>query len=245
MTPTATSRRRGRPELVMRRLLASSFPVLTALLLAGCPTKPKQGECKTSADCAGQEGYGKVCIEGRCQECGADSDCKAGFACRESRCVPKPQCAADADCPAGQPCQDGRCVPAQPQGPVSREEAKPKAPAVEAGCADAGAFTIRFGFNDALLGSEGQGTLQKLAGCLKKAPAKRIVIAGHCDERGTTQYNIALGSRRAEVAKRYLSDLGIAARMETVSYGKERPLCTESNEECWSRNRRDDFQVER
>ena len=80
---------------------------------------------------------------------------------------------------------------------------------------------------------------------LKRAPAKRVTVSGHADERGTTQYNIALGARRAEAARKYLSDLGSGAKLDTVSFGKEKPLCTESNEECWARNRRDEFQVER
>jgi peptidoglycan-associated lipoprotein len=71
------------------------------------------------------------------------------------------------------------------------------------------------------------------------------VVAGHCDERGTTEYNLALGTRRAEAAKRYLSDLGTSVTIETVTYGEERPVCNESNEACWSRNRRAEFQIVR
>ena len=67
----------------------------------------------------------------------------------------------------------------------------------------------------------------------------RISIEGHCDERGSTEYNLGLGQRRAEAAKNYLISLGISAdRMETVSWGKERPFCTDHNEECWQQNRR-------
>ena len=97
----------------MRRVLFLALTVSGVVALSGCPAKPKKGECKTSADCASQEGFGKVCIEGRCQECGQDSDCMAGFSCRDNKCVPKPQCGTDADCPAGQSCQGERCVPRQ------------------------------------------------------------------------------------------------------------------------------------
>jgi flagellar motor protein MotB len=70
----------------------------------------------------------------------------------------------------------------------------------------------------------------------------RVVIQGNCDERGSRAYNLALGDRRAKAAKRYLIQLGIAAsRMRTVSFGKDRPLCTEHNETCWQRNRRAHF----
>jgi peptidoglycan-associated lipoprotein len=112
-------------------------------------------------------------------------------------------------------------------------------------CADAQAFTIRFGFNQATLGADSQGTLQKLADCLKQTPAKQVVIAGHADDRGTTQYNIALAARRAETARKYLSDLGASGKLETVSFGEEKPLCGDASEDCWARNRRAEFQVDR
>jgi peptidoglycan-associated lipoprotein len=67
----------------------------------------------------------------------------------------------------------------------------------------------------------------------------RVTIEGHCDERGTREYNIGLGARRANAVKEYLVSLGVSSgRVDTVSYGKERPICTESNEDCWAQNRR-------
>ena len=224
----------------MRRVLLTAIFAAAIASLSGCPAKPKNGECKTSQDCLAQEGYGKICVEGRCQECGQDSDCKEGFVCRSNRCVPKPECQADADCGPGRRCENERCVASREQAAVA-----PSAPSVSPECADASAFTIHFAFDKSNLTSDSQGTLQKLAGCLKSAPAKKVVVQGHCDERGTTQYNIALGSRRAEAAKKYLGDLGAPSGIDTVSYGKERPLCTQSTEDCWARNRRDEFEVER
>jgi peptidoglycan-associated lipoprotein len=228
----------------MRRVSLLILTLVGLATLAGCPAKPKNGECKSSKDCLAQEGYGKVCVEGRCQECAADADCKEGFVCRTNKCVPKPQCQADADCPSGQRCENDRCV--APPKPVGEGEgaggAQGKVP-VE--CQDTAAFTIRFGFDQSTLTPDSQSSLQKLADCLKRAPAKKILVSGHADERGTTQYNIALGGRRAEAARKYLDDLGSGAKLDTVSFGKEKPLCTESNEECWARNRRDEFQVDR
>jgi peptidoglycan-associated lipoprotein len=243
----------------MRRVLLLALSVSGALALSGCPAKPKQGECKTSKDCLDQKGFGQICVEGRCQECGEDGDCKAGFVCQSNKCVPKPQCGSDADCPAGQSCQGERCVARaagscagdRDCGPdekcdsgkcVARAEAAGKVPAE---CADASAFTVYFGFDQATLGGDSQKSLQKLADCLKRAPAKRVLVQGSADERGTSQYNIALGSRRAEAAKKYLSDLGAAGTFETVSYGNEKPVCTESTEACWAKNRRADFQIDR
>jgi peptidoglycan-associated lipoprotein len=210
-----------------------------AIVLAGCPKKPAPGECETSADCADQVGYGKVCVEGRCQECAADTDCQAGFACRDNKCVPRPECVTDADCPADQMCQAERCV-ARP-APLPAE---PERPSISPACADDSAFTIFFDFDKSVLKPQALGSLQRLGDCLREG-ATRVVIAGHCDERGTTEYNLALGTRRAESARRYLSDLGVAVSAETVTYGEERPVCTESNEACWSRNRRAEFQIVR
>jgi peptidoglycan-associated lipoprotein len=69
-----------------------------------------------------------------------------------------------------------------------------------------------------------------------------VLIEGHCDERGSAEYNLGLGDRRATAAKEFLVQLGVPAdRLRTVSYGKERPQCTDSNEECWQKNRRAHF----
>jgi len=101
---------------------------------------------------------------------------------------------------------------------------------------------IYFAFDKYTLRPEARDALKKNADWLSKNPAKNVVIEGNCDERGTGEYNMALGQRRADSAAKYLIDLGIAKdRVSTVSYGKERPVCKESNEECWSKNRRTDF----
>ena len=84
-----------------------------------------------------------------------------------------------------------------------------------------------------------QATLQSQAQWLARYPNKRIVIEGHCDERGTRDYNLALGERRANAAKNYLASLGVdASRIQTVSHGKEKPAAEGSNEQAWAINRR-------
>ena len=249
----------------MRRVLYVILCAAGALALTACPAKPKNGECKSSADCAQQSGYGKVCVEGRCEECGTDTDCQAGFVCRSNKCTPKPQCGGDMDCAAGQMCQGERCV-TRPTGTCGSDRdcaggscqngrcvtaaAQPEAAtttsmAVSAECSDAAGFTIHFGFDQATLTADSQANLQKLADCLRKAPARRVVVQGNCDERGTAQYNVALGSRRAEAARKYLSDLGAGGSIDTVSFGKEKPVCKQATEDCWARNRRDDFVIDR
>lgn len=103
---------------------------------------------------------------------------------------------------------------------------------------------IHFGYNDATIQPQDNEILKSNADYLSKNAAVRVQIEGHCDDRGSEEYNIALGARRAQAAKDYLSTLGIAAdRMSTISYGKELPLCTEETDDCWAKNRRDHFVV--
>ncbi len=99
-----------------------------------------------------------------------------------------------------------------------------------------------FDFNKADIRGDARTALAKTAEFLRSYPQVRVTIEGHCDERGSTEYNIGLGERRAQAAKNYLISLGIGAnRMDTVSWGKERPFCTEHTEECWQQNRRAHF----
>jgi peptidoglycan-associated lipoprotein len=103
---------------------------------------------------------------------------------------------------------------------------------------------IHFGYNDATIQPQDNDVLKSNADYLSKNASTRVQIEGHCDDRGSEEYNIALGARRAQAAKDYLSTLGIAAdRMSTISYGKELPLCSEETEDCWAQNRRDHFAV--
>jgi peptidoglycan-associated lipoprotein len=99
-----------------------------------------------------------------------------------------------------------------------------------------------FDFNKADIRPDAREALTRDAQFLRSYPQVRVTIEGHCDERGSTEYNIGLGERRAQAAKNYLISLGIGAnRMDTVSWGKERPFCTEHTEECWQQNRRGHF----
>ena len=99
--------------------------------------------------------------------------------------------------------------------------------------------TVHFAYNEYNIQDADKGTLQKQATWLNRYPSVQITIEGHCDERGTREYNLALGARRANAVKEYLVSLGVnTSRLQTVSYGKERPLCTQSNEDCWAQNRR-------
>jgi peptidoglycan-associated lipoprotein len=98
---------------------------------------------------------------------------------------------------------------------------------------------VFFDFNESDLTPEARATLDRQAAWLKKYPNVNVTIEGHCDERGTREYNLALGERRASAVKNYLVADGIgSARVKTISYGKERPAVLGSNEAAWAQNRR-------
>jgi peptidoglycan-associated lipoprotein len=101
---------------------------------------------------------------------------------------------------------------------------------------------ILYAFNGYTLSEEARKTLQKKAEFLKRYPKAKVTVEGHCDERGTTEYNLALGERRATTAHHYLAQLGIpAGNLTMISYGKERPLATGHDEASWAKNRRAHF----
>jgi len=99
-----------------------------------------------------------------------------------------------------------------------------------------------FDLDKADIRPDARAALEKTAAFLKGYPLAHVTIEGHCDERGSTEYNLALGDRRANAVKQYLVNLGIpAGNLNTVSFGKEKPFCMESNESCWQQNRRGHF----
>lgn len=243
----------------MRRIGVLAFVLAVIGGAAGCAKHWKNGECETSANCTDQAGYGKVCVQGRCQECGGDSDCKSGFRCRDNACVPRPECEASADCGDGKTCQDGRCVSSAPKpecdgneecGPgksceagrcVAAPEPTKTAPSLATCLSEAG--SVHFAFDRANLTADAREVLSKVSTCLAVSPGS-VVVEGNCDERGTVEYNLHLGQRRAEAAKKYLMSLPTRpASVSAVSYGKEHPICSEHVEACWSRNRRADFKT--
>jgi peptidoglycan-associated lipoprotein len=103
---------------------------------------------------------------------------------------------------------------------------------------------VHFDYDKADIREGDKAILQKNADVLKQFDFLMVTVEGHCDERGSVEYNLALGERRAKASYDYLVSLGVpAARLKTVSYGKEIPLCHESTADCWARNRRDKFTV--
>ena len=134
-----------------------------------------------------------------------------------------------------------------PAGPVDAQEQAPP-PSIQELQAEAERSgllgDVFYQFDKYDLRSDARDRLQKNAEYMKQNPSLRFNIEGHCDERGTNEYNIALGQSRSTSALDYLVSLGVAAnRFKTISYGEERPFCTESTEACWQKNRRARFVI--
>lgn len=239
-----------------------AIATLAAGLSFGLGCKPAYPKCDNDGSC-NTDGHKGVCIDGTCQECGKDADCQAGFVCRSSTCKPKPECENDSecqnpkvcrgekcilecqqdgDCGQGQACKNNRCT-------VKAECAKDADCAGNGKCVDGACHqpeactldSIHFAYNESTLDDSAKQTLQKNLECLKAKPGK-VTIAGNCDDRGTEEYNLHLGQRRADAAQKYLIGLGESKKnLKTVSYGKDKPTCSEASESCWGQNRRDDF----
>jgi len=148
--------------------------------------------------------------------------------------------------PESQP-QKVESAPAMPavQPVAGGEQAAAEAKAKEASAKNgAGLQPIYFEFDKSFIRDDAKEAMKANAAYLKAHPKEKILIEGNCDERGTIEYNQALGQRRAASAKKYLADLGISGkRIQLISYGKEKPVCTQSTEDCWQKNRRDDFDI--
>ncbi|MBI3550213.1 MAG: OmpA family protein [Elusimicrobia bacterium] len=132
--------------------------------------------------------------------------------------------------------------------PVQREGDSAMAPAAETAEVDirTGDFTpipdlapVRFAYDAYSLSEDARAALKKNVEYIKAHPTTGLLVTGNCDERGTIEYNLALGQRRATAVREYYARLGIPAKtIGTISYGKEKPSCHESTEECWTKNRR-------
>ncbi len=245
----------------MRRISMVAGLGLAVAVLAGCP--PTYPNCNSDEQC--QE-KGEVCVNGACQECASDENCKEGFMCKESKCMPKPpECTADAQCPNGiceankcvaplctgdtgctglEECQSGRCV-TPPNACASDTDCGEGLVCESNRCTDAMARCtwepLRFGFNEASLSSEAQAQLGEMVDCIKRVSGS-VELAGHADERGTEEYNLQLSQKRAASVKRYLEALGVeTVKLKTVGYGENRPVDSSPTEEAWSTNRRVEF----
>jgi peptidoglycan-associated lipoprotein len=153
--------------------------------------------------------------------------------------APQPAQPAPEPAPAPQPADDSAERDRLEKERLAREAAE-KARTVSADLA----AMINFDYDQAVVRPADQATLDRKAAILTANPGVKIRIAGHADERGSDEYNLALGNRRAAAAKRYLENKGVdASRIDVVSYGEERPLNPGNDETAYAQNRRDEFEV--
>lgn len=226
--------------------LDSQCPADLMCLDYRCQAKPT---CQVDSDCQD----GKLCRDRQCTwACTQDKDCPSGQQCQNHQCkLPEPVCQVKGDCAANEVCRKGACVVPRPGDPDYVEE--PVEPSVEQpppeGLSGADLTGDRqlcgkesrvfFDFNLSQLRADGKDELARLARCLKDNAGMQALVQGHTDERGSTEYNMALGERRALAVRLYLKDLGVPPeRIHLVSLGEERPLDIGHDEAAWARNRR-------
>ncbi|HXV21086.1 MAG TPA: peptidoglycan-associated lipoprotein Pal [Desulfuromonadales bacterium] len=158
---------------------------------------------------------------------------------------PAPEVVAPAPAPPP-PAYEQPMVSEMPPQPVPglQEQAVAEMPVAPEMVAVAGLQRINFAYDQYTLSDQAREVLAGNAAWMKANPGARVIVEGHCDERGSDEYNLALGERRALAAQNYLVSLGIAAgRLSTVSYGEERPLAPGKGETAWAQNRRAEFKV--
>ena len=251
-----------------RRLI---LPVLlggATLALSACgPTYPK---CENDDHCAEK---GEFCVNGLCQQCRDNSHCTGpGMICSGSRCVRKPgYCDGDIPCPGSQKCRDsecgpeclddtvcgdtkqnycrsGSCIPRPRCGEGAINPMCPPGQDCMAGncqvkIASCPRMPVYFDFDRYNIRADQRGTLDGLAHCMKGDASPSVQVGGHCDERGTEEYNMNLGQQRADAVRRYLTNSGVVAeKLSSISYGENSPVDGASNESAWRKNRRTEFQ---
>lgn len=249
----------------MRALWLALWMFCLTGALAGCKSGPEYPNCNEDADCTEQN---EVCVDGTCQQCRTDVQCDEGEQCVGGRCEVKPECTRDDDCDGnaicrsgkcqleceddtdcgrGLACRDNRCI--DPLACDGDRDCEPGFTCYNGRCTDPASIsterceypTVRFPFNEATLSADVRSGLQDVVDCLQQKGGT-IVIEGHADERGTEEYNLALGDRRAQAVKDYLTRLGVSAsKLRVVSKGETEPLDPRHNEAAWTKNRRAEF----
>lgn len=179
------------------------------------------GWCKSVGDCVGRE----KCRDNQCgPECLSSDECGSNEECKSGVCQEKAECVVDADCPAGRACQGGACVE------VAR--VSPECDSLE---------PVYFDFDESALRADSREALRRHVECIKEKD-RPVKIEGHCDSRGTEEYNLALGEKRARGTREYMEKLGAPrGKLSTLSYGESRPVRSGNSESAWQLNRRCEF----
>ena len=210
----------------MRKLLLTTLFAASAFASACGPDYPA---CDTDEDCHEAE----FCVDGQCQQCRDNADCPAGQQCSSGRCDPIPgYCDAEHPCPSGQTCENNRCVAPQAQTECDGSNPCPAGQRCELA-------SVYFEFNSDALDARDREVLATDSQCIRERNVPNVHVTGHADERGTEEYNMALGDRRARAVGRYLESLGIGSATLTISsMGEE--AATGTDEAAWQNDRRAD-----
>jgi peptidoglycan-associated lipoprotein len=189
---------------------------------------PDYPKCDTDEDCH----QGEFCVNNLCQQCRTNDDCPAGQRCASGACEAIPgYCTNNSQCAAGQVCENNMCV-AQKQAAL---KPPPAAPA-PTGCE---LTPVYFDYDSSTLSDSARDQLSRNASCLRERGTRGVQLTGMTDPRGTEEYNLALGERRAQSAQQYLKSLGADSSMSVSSMGEE--MASGSDEAGWARDRRVEF----
>ena len=197
------------------------------LLVFATACGPEYPNCEEDQDC----NVGEFCVDQQCQQCRGDTDCPQGQMCSAGACEAiTGWCGSSAECPSGEDCVNNRCIVV-----VTREE-QPPLEIEEEACT---LQSVYFDFDSAILEESAKNQLVSNADCLRESNTASVHITGMTDPRGTEEYNLALGDRRAQAARKYLESLNIPSSVSHSSMGEE--LATGTDEAGWSRDRRVDL----
>lgn len=208
------------------KLAVAAFAFGAAFLASACG--PKYPNCEQDEDCKA----GEFCVDNMCQQCRTDADCSTGQACNAGACEDVPgYCDANTPCPEGQECVSNRCQSPQSE-PLERPDPEPTG-----GCQ---LQTVYFAFDSATLEASARDAIAKNAQCAKEKGMSSVRITGHTDPRGTEEYNLALGDRRARSVEQYMSSLGLErGKLTSTSMGEE--LARGEDESGWAQDRKVEF----
>lgn len=207
-----------------RALVAAAALVLGAVFGSACG--PKYPNCEEDADCKA----GEFCVNNLCQQCRSDADCGKGQTCNGGACETiAGYCDESTPCPGGQECVGNRC-----QTPVMSEAPPPAQPSA------CNLDTVYFGFDSSTLENSARDAIAKNAQCVRERGMSSVKITGFTDPRGTEEYNLALGDRRARAVEQYMQSLGVDKRgLSTASMGEE--MSRGEDESGWAQDRRVEF----
>lgn len=203
--------------------------LMLLLSLAAAACGPSYPNCEQDEDCK----QGEFCVNQLCQQCRTDADCGPGEQCNGGACGAIPgYCESDADCPAGQECQANRCTMPPPPPPEPEPVAAP-ACQVE---------SVYFAFDSSTLEPSARDAIARNAQCVQENGFSSVKLTGYTDPRGTEEYNLALGDRRAQSVKKYMKSLGVEANMSATSMGEE--MATGTDESGWAQDRKVEFRAQ-